>query len=79
MSVYAYGLHEMDFDGKFVFNESECMRLTGIGRTMVYDGLRGLISRDFIRKDKRGVYWVNPNIAFRGSRDELLDLSSSVQ
>ena len=72
--VFYYALSKLDFDGLFVFETDECMEQTGLKRTSVFGGLGGLVEKDFIRRDKRGCYWVNPNIAFRGSRDDLLVL-----
>jgi hypothetical protein len=70
--VFMCALARLSFDGKFVFDEGVFMEKTGYARGNVYKGLRGLIEKDYVRKDKRGSYWVNPNIAYRGSRDELL-------
>jgi hypothetical protein len=63
----------LDFDGRFVFDGSDCVEQMGFKNSRsAYYGLRGLVEKDFVRRDKKGAYWVNPNIAYRGSRDELL-------
>lgn len=67
-------MEDLDFDGLFVYNEEECVRRTGMTGRMVYRGLKGLVDRDIVRRSKRGVYWVNPNIVYKGSRDELLEI-----
>lgn len=74
-NMMIYALSRLNFEGKFMFDEAECLAKTGLSARMLYYGLKGLLDRDFIRRDKRGAYWVNPNIAFRGSRDDLLDFS----
>lgn len=73
LCVFVYGLGCLDFDGKFEFSFDACHEVTGLSKKSVYIGQRGLIEKDFIRRESRGRYWVNPNIAFRGSRRELLD------
>lgn len=70
--VLCYALDKLDFEGKFLFSADECMIATGLGRRSVFDGLKGLMDLDYIKKEKKGMYWFNPNIAFRGSRDGLL-------
>ena len=70
--VMCYALGKLSFDGQFVFVATECMEQTGLSRRSVFNGMEGLKKRDYIRKDKKGVYWVNPNVAYRGSRDDLL-------
>lgn len=71
--VFCWALGRLDFDGRFVFNGEECREQMAFKtERSAYYGLRGLVEKDFVRRDKKGVYWVNPNIAYRGSRDELL-------
>lgn len=70
--VFMVALSELGFDGRFEFSEERYAEKIGCKRGLVYKGVRGLVEKDFIRRDKKGVYWVNPNVAFRGSRDELL-------
>lgn len=72
LGVFMCALERLSFDGKFVFEEESFMEETGYARGNVYKGLKGLAEKDLVRKDKRGSYWVNPNIAYRGSRDDLL-------
>jgi hypothetical protein len=72
--VFMYALCRLDFSGLFRFDTTDCMDSTGMSRSGVFRGLSGLLGMDAIRKDKRGLYWINPNIAFRGSRDELLEI-----
>ena len=70
--VFMCALGRLTFEGKFAFDEEVFIEEAGYARGNVYKGLRGLIEKDYVRKDKRGSYWINPNIAYRGSRDELL-------
>ena len=75
LKVFIWVLIALDFDGKFVFDGSKCCKEVGFKcERSAYYGLKGLVEKDFVRKDKNGVYWVNPNIAFRGNRDELMVL-----
>jgi len=71
--VFCWALGRLSFDGRFEFNGAECKEQMGFKcERSAYYGLKGLVEKDLVRKDKRGSYWVNPNIAYRGSRDELL-------
>lgn len=72
--VFMYALYKLDFSGLFLFDTDDCVEITGMSRSGVFRGLKGLLEKDSVRKDKRGAYWINPNIAFRGSRDELLEI-----
>lgn len=78
LKVFLYGVYKMGYDGKFVLEIDECAGLCGISHRSVSRGLRDLIGMDAVRKDKKGVYWINPNIAYRGNRDELLDENNIV-
>lgn len=71
--VFCWALGRLDFEGRFDFSGAECKEQMGFKtERSAYYGLRGLVEKDLVRKDKRGSYWVNPNVAYRGSRDELL-------
>lgn len=73
--VFCWAMGRLDFEGRFKFNGAECKEAMGFkSERSVYYGLKGLVEKDYVKKDKRGMYWVNPNIAYRGNRDELLDL-----
>lgn len=73
LKVLVYMMEKLDFSGMVEFDEAECMEYTGLSRVSVYRGVRGLVQKDIIRKDKRAHYWVNANVLYRGSRDELMD------
>ena len=80
LSVYALKVmlwiwYLMDYEGGFLFDADKCAEKIGVKRRMAYYGLQELKDKDIIRKDKGSKYWFNPNIAFRGSRDELLEQS----
>ena len=72
MRVFLYVLSVLRFGGEFSFNYTDCMEKTGMKKSSVYDGLMGLASKDFVKRDDDDRWWINPNIAYRGSRDELL-------
>lgn len=75
LKVFCWALSGLDFDGKFSFDGAKCKEELGFKcERSAYYGLKGLVEKDFIRKDRKGIYWINPNIAFRGSRDELMEL-----
>lgn len=79
LSVHAFRvMHwiwgEMDFEGGFVFEPGKCAETIGVSERQAFRGLKELREKDIIRKDRGSKYWFNPNIAFRGSRDELLGL-----
>ena len=73
--VFLYCMEVLDFDGKFLVDIDECKRMTGLCRSSIYRGIEKLTERDAIRRDGGGRYWINPNIAYRGSRDELMEIS----
>lgn len=74
--VFCWILDELDYTGTVTFSGERCKDEMGFKtERSAYYGLKGLVDKDFVRKDKKGLYWVNPNIAFKGSRDELLELS----
>ena len=72
MKVLLYIMSVLRFGGEFSFECTECMKRTGMKKSSVYNGIVGLEDRDYIRRDENGKYWINPNIAYRGNRDELL-------
>ena len=76
MKVFGYACEMLEFDGSFRVDYEECMRMTGLSKSGVSKGLRGLVDKDAIRREGNGYYWINPNIAYRGNRDELIDISS---
>lgn len=72
--VFLYCMEVLDFDGKFLVDIEKCKKMTGLCRSSIYRGLERLTEKDAIRRDGGGRYWINPNIAYRGSRDELMDI-----
>jgi hypothetical protein len=51
-----------------------CMGFTGIkSRTTIYRGISGLLEKSFIaRAYVRGLYYLNPSVAFNGTRLQIL-------
>ena len=72
LRVMFYVWTVMDFDGMFVFSADECAEKIGVKKRQVFNGLRELRDRDIVRRDRGCRYWFNPNIAYRGNRDDLL-------
>jgi DNA-binding transcriptional regulator YhcF (GntR family) len=71
VKVLAYILDRMDYSGMFVLDIDECAAITCIHVRTVYKAIHELVRLDVIMKNTRSRYWVNPNIACKGSRDGM--------
>jgi hypothetical protein len=71
VKLFSYILGVMDYSGIFLLHMDACMEYTGLSSNTVYVSLRRLRELDVIMSDKKGRYWVNPNIACKGSRDGM--------
>lgn len=72
IAVFSYIVSRLQFGGYVVFDYKDCMEYTNYkSRQALYRGLMELSKRDIIRPKKRGEWWVNPNIVYRGQRSEL--------
>lgn len=71
VKVLSYILDRMDYSGVFVLDIDRCIDWTGLYPNTIYIAIRRLCALDVIRKDSKGKYWVNPNIACKGSRDGM--------
>lgn len=72
VAVFSYLMSRLQFGGYFVFNYNDCLEYTGYtSRQAVYRGLMELARMDVVRPKERGEWWVNPNIVYRGQRDEF--------
>ncbi len=72
VAVFSYLMSHLQFGGYVQFDYAECMTYTGYtSRQAIYRGLIGLTKRDVIRPKKKGEWWMNPNIVYRGQRDEF--------
>ena len=69
--VFSYILMNMDYSGSFRLVMKQCTDYTGLSQNTVYIALRRLKELDVIMKDEKSTYWVNPNIACKGSRDGM--------
>lgn len=70
--VFSYLVSRLQFGGYAVFDYKECLAYTGYNsRQALYRGLIGLNRHDVIRPKKRGEWWVNPNIVYRGQRSDF--------
>lgn len=69
--VLGYVLDVMDYSGSFVLDVDVCSSATGVNKRTVYKALEVLVKEDVLMKNTRGRYWVNPNIACKGSRDGM--------
>lgn len=72
VAVFAYIISCLQFGGYVQFDYDECIKFTGYhSRQSVYRGLSELGKKDVVRPKCRGEWWVNPNIIYRGQRDEF--------
>ena len=72
VAVFAYIVSRLQFGGYVQFDYKECVEYTGYhSRQSVYRGLMELGKKDVVRQKGRGEWWVNPNIVYRGQRDEI--------
>lgn len=71
VKVLSYAMNVMDYNGQFVLDIDRCVLWTGLNVRTVYKAVGSLLGYDVIRKESRGVYWVNPNVACKGSRDSM--------
>jgi hypothetical protein len=72
VAVFAYIASRLQFGGYVLFNYEECMQYTNYhSRQSVYRGLIELKEKDVVRQKGRGEWWVNPNVIYRGQRDEI--------
>lgn len=70
--VLGYIINALQFGGYVAFDYDACMSFTKYSsRKAVCAGLNNLKAHDVIRLKKRGEWWVNPNIVYRGQRDEI--------
>ena len=72
VAVFSYIMSHLQFGGYVSFDYQDCLQYTGYSsRQSVYSGLQELRKKDIIRQKSRTDWWVNPNIVYRGQRDEL--------
>lgn len=72
LSILLYLLHNLQFGGFSKFNYKEAMQMLHLGnRTTIYRGIKELQEKDIVRPKQKGEYWLNPNIAYRGQRDQF--------
>ena len=72
VSVFAFIMNRLQFGGFIKFDYDECTKYTGYNsRQSVYRGLMELKNKDVVRQKCRGEWWVNPNIVYRGQRDDF--------
>lgn len=72
VSVFSYIVAELKFGGIMLFNYKEAAQYTGYrNRQSLWKGLQELQNKDIIRKKGKNEYWVNPNVVYRGQRDEF--------
>lgn len=67
--VLFYVMNELHYGETFHFDSDKCIEYTGGSRHYVYRGRKELIDCDIIRKAKGSFYYVNPNVIYKGNRD----------
>ncbi len=77
VAVFSYIASHLQFGGFVQVEIQDCLSYTQYTtRQTVYRGIKELLSKDVIRPKGKSEYWVNPNIIYRGQRDELYLLDS---
>ena len=72
VAVFSYITSRLQFGGYVCFDYPDCIEYTGYhSRQSLHRGLKELEKKDVIRPKARHEYWVNPNIIYRGQRDEF--------
>jgi hypothetical protein len=71
VKVLSYVLESMDYSGVFILDIDRCVDWTGLYPNTIYIAIRRLCKLDIMRKDSKCKYWVNPNVACKGSRDGM--------
>lgn len=71
VKVLAYAIERMDYSGLFVLDVESCAKRCSVNKRTVYKAMGELEAQDIIRKKNRSRYWINPNIACKGSRDGM--------
>ena len=72
VAVFAYMVSRLRFGGIVQFDYKEAADYTGYkSRQSLWKGLRELQERDVIRRKDKQEWWVNPNVVYRGQRDEF--------
>ena len=73
VAVFSYIMSRLQFGGFVQIDMKDCLTFTGYTtRKSIYRGLDELKEKDIIRPKCEGEYWVNPNIVYRGQRDEFM-------
>lgn len=72
VAVFSYIASNLQFGGYVQFDYEECIKFTGYhSRQSVYRGLMKLRTMDVVRQKSKDEWWVNPNIIYRGQRDDF--------
>jgi hypothetical protein len=64
-----YVMSAMQYGEKFRFDVSKCAEYVGCSRHYVYRGRKELEDADIIKRANSRSYFVNPNILYKGNRD----------
>lgn len=71
VKVLSYAIERMDYSGLFVLDIASCAKVCGINKRTAYKAMAELEAQDVVRRNSRSKYWINPNIACKGSRDGM--------
>lgn len=75
--LYLIGNLEMN-TGKSFFDRKECKEQTGYEKAWLYSSLARLCDKGFIaRSDSPSYYWINPSVAFNGSRLQIQNIDDA--
>lgn len=67
--VLLYVMSEMRYNETITFDNDKCAEYVSGSRHYVYRGKKELEDSDIIRKAKGSTYYINPNVIYKGNRD----------
>ena len=67
-------IENINRDNMFIATYEQIQRDTGIGHNTVVDTMKALIDAGFLVKKQNGVYAINPDIIYKGSRSNRLNI-----
>lgn len=70
--VFSYIMSNLQFGGYVQIDVPDCIEYTGYtSRQSISRAIKELEKMDVIRKRSKREWWVNPNVVYRGQRDEF--------
>jgi hypothetical protein len=73
LKVFSYIASVVEFSDKIIFEIEKCSKHTGYTKATIFSGLAELLEKEFIAKSTvQNVYYINPQIFYRGDRLVLI-------